>query len=249
MADYIHVSWVEELEQIRDNFKIIRDQVRTARRRGENADEGIVINQVFNELQSALNVLSSSGLGAADIVDVQQELRQPTQRGGGSGIAAPAGDGEHRRTRQEVLTGLGRQEDGRVIIRVDGRYYLERKYSPAPDDGFRGPVTYEYVIDSPILGYEDRATNSIIQGPPPSDEVVNQVGNDRFLYDRVDYETSNPHPNPQADLVNPVTGAILGQTQERTNGRIAGGIAETKQERSGEPTNLLPEDDKRIHGG
>jgi hypothetical protein len=248
MSDYIHVSWVEELEQIRDNFKIIRDQLRIARRRGENADEGIVVNQVYNELQQALSVLSSSGLGAADIVDIQQELRSPTTGGGGAGIAEPSGSGEHRRTRQEVLTGLGRQEDGRVIIRVDGLYYLERRYTPPPDDGFRGPITYEYVIDSPILGYEDRATNSIIQGPPPDPEAVNQVGNDRFLYDRVDYETSNPHPNPQSDLVNPITGDMRGQTQSRINGRVASGEAQEKSERPEAETNLLPEDDRRIFG-
>ena len=223
MADFNHTDYTDELNRIISALTGMRDDLRLIRRRTEDSAGGVVTNQVLNDFQSAMLAISMSGAGAADAESVRQGVNNGTGLTGGAGnVAAPSG--EDLETRAEILSALGLpadagNDDPRAIYRVDGLYYKEAAVTAGPDDGLRGslPVSSPFTADGGPIGYHRLSNNTPTPGAvggPPDQLPDFGASRRRWPAPRPEDRTAVPNADPNADLVNPVTGEVVGRRIE-----------------------------------
>lgn len=222
MADFNHTDYTDELNRIISALTGIKDDIQLIRRRAEDSSGGVVTNQVLNDFQTAMLAISMSGAGAADAEAVRQGVSGGTGLTGGAGdVAAPSGD-DADNGRAEILSALGLpadsgNEDPRTIYRVDGLYYKEAKATAGPDDGLRGslPVSTPYTADGGPIGYHRLSNNTPTPGAvggPPDQLPDPGASKKRWPAPRPEDRTAVPNADPNADLVNPVTGNVVAKT-------------------------------------
>jgi hypothetical protein len=227
---YQHIDMTPEYNRIISALTGIRDDIRLIRRRVEDAEMGVVTSQVLNDFERAMLAVSMSAAGANDAERIRQGIESGTGLTGGSGnIAAPSGDDTE--TREDILLALGitqdfENDDPRSIFRIDGLYYQEAKVTNAPDDGLRGslPVSSPFIADGGPIGYHALATNTATPGAPPTpppDVVDYGASRKRWPAPRPENRTAVPNADPNADIVNPVTGNVVPRTIEDVLNDIA----------------------------
>ena len=227
---YHHIDMTPEYNRIISALTGIRDDIRLIRRRTEDAEMGVVTSQVLNDFERAMLAVSMSAAGANDAERVRQGIESGTGLTGGSGnIAAPSGDDTE--TREDILLALGitqdfENDDPRSIFRVDGLYYQEAKVTNAPDDGLRGslPVSSPFVADGGPIGYHRLSNNTPTPGPvggPPDQLPDFGASRKRWPAPRPENRTAVPNADPNADIVNPVTGNVVPRTIEDVLNDIA----------------------------
>ena len=225
MADFNHTDYTGELNRIIDALTGIRDDIRLIRRRAEDSDKGVVLSQVLNDFQRAMLAVSMSAAGANDAERTRQAITGGTGLTGGSGtVAEPSG--EDTETRAEILAALGLpadegNDDPRSIFREDGLYYKEAAVTRGPDDGLRGslPVSSPYTADGGPIGYHRLSNNTPTPGPvggPPDQLPDFGASKKRWPAPRPEDRTAVPNADPNADLVNPITGEVVPRTIEDT---------------------------------
>ena len=224
MADsYKHIDMTPEYNRIISALTGIRDDIRLIRRRAEDAEIGITTSQVLNDFQRAMLAISMSGVGAGDAESVRQSINGGTGLTGGAGnVAAPAGDDAELRA--DILSALGLpadegNDDSRAIFRIDGLYYKEAAVTAGPDDGLRGslPVSSPFTADGGSIGYHRLSNNTPTPGAPsgPPDNLPDfGASRKRWPAPRPDGQTAVPSADPNADIVNPVTGEVVGRRIE-----------------------------------
>lgn len=220
MADpYKHIDMTPEYNRIITALTGIRDDIRLLRRRAEDCETGVVTNSVMNDMQRALLAVSMSASGGNMAESVRQTIESGVGVNGGIGAPTdPAGE-DTGFTREEIISALGLPEDTtRVIIRVNGMYYYEAEATAGPDDGLRGsipqPTPY---VQGEYLGYHDFVTNIPKTGTPsgPPDSIPHpSITKKRWPASRPEGQTAMPSGNPNADLVNPVTGEVIPKSLE-----------------------------------
>lgn len=230
---YHHIDMTPEYNRIISALTGIRDDIRLIRRRVEDAEKGVVTSEVLNDFQRAMLAISMSAAGANDAERIRQNITGGTGLTGGSGnVAAPSG--EDTETREDILFALGitqdfENDDPRSIFRIDGLYYQEAKVTNAPDDGLRGslPVSSPYVADGGPIGYHRLSNNTPTPGPvggPPDQLPDFGASKKRWPAPRPEDRTAVPNADPNADIVNPVTGNVVARTiQEILNDINSGG--------------------------
>lgn len=229
---YQHIDMTPEYNRIISALTGIRDDIRLLRRRAEDAEIGVVTNSVMNDFQRAMLAVSMSAASGGDAESIRQAIVSGTGLTGGSGsVAAPSGDDTE--TREDVLLALGitqdfENDDPRAIFRIDGLYYKEAAVTAGPDDGLRGslPVSSPFVADGGAIGYHALATNKATPGTPPTpppDVVDYGASRKRWPAPRPDNRTAVPNADPNADLINPITGAVVARTIEETINDISSG--------------------------
>jgi hypothetical protein len=233
MADFNHTDYTDELNRIISALTGIRDDIRLLRRRAEDHENGVVTSGVLNDFQKAMLAISMSAVGGGDAERVRQAISGGTGLNGGAGAPAqPAGD-DAGLTRAEVLSALGLpadegNDDPRSIFREDGLYYKEAAVTAGPDDGLRGslPVSSPYTADGGPIGYHALATNTATPGAPPSpppDVVDYGASKRRWPAPRPEGQTALPNPDPNADLINPVTGEVAPRSVDDVRAAITRG--------------------------
>jgi hypothetical protein len=232
MADFNHTDYTDELNRIISALTGIRDDIRLIRRRAEDCEVGLVTNGVMNDFQRALLAISMSGAGAGDAERVRRAVSSGTGLTGDIGTpAAPAGDDTE--SRAEILAALGLpadadNDDPRSIFREDGLYYKEAAVTAGPDDGLRGslPVSSPYTADGGPIGYHRLSNNTPTPGPvggPPDQLPDFGASKKRWPAPRPNNRTAVPNADPNADLVNPVTGDVVPRTIEEILNNIQSG--------------------------
>ena len=227
---YHHIDMTPEYNRIISALTGIRDDIRLIRRRTEDAEMGVVTSQVLNDFERAMLAVSMSAVGANDAERIRQGIEGGTGLTGGSGnIAAPSGDDTE--TREDILLALGitqdfENDDPRSIFRIDGLYYQEAKVTNAPDDGLRGslPVSSPFVADGGPIGYHRLSNNTPTPGPvggPPDQLPDFGASRKRWPAPRPENRTAVPNADPNADIVNPVTGNVVPRTIEDVLNDIA----------------------------
>jgi hypothetical protein len=227
---YQHIDMTPEYNRIISALTGIRDDIRLIRRRVEDAEMGVVTSQVLNDFERAMLAVSMSAAGANDAERIRQGIESGTGLTGGSGnIAAPSGDDTE--TREDILLALGitqdfENDDPRSIFRIDGLYYQEAKVTNAPDDGLRGslPVSSPFVADGGPIGYHRLSNNTPTPGPvggPPDQLPDFGASRKRWPAPRPENRTAVPNADPNADIVNPVTGNVVPRTIEDVLNDIA----------------------------
>lgn len=225
MADFNHTDYTAELNRIISALTGIRDDIRLVRRRAEDADKGVVTNSVLNDFQRAMLAISMSGASGGDAESVRQAIVGGTGLTGGSGnVAAAAGDDTEQRA--DILSALGLpadadNDDPRSIYRVDGLYYKEAAVTAGPDDGLRGslPVSSPFTADGGPIGYHRLSNNTPTPGAvggPPDQLPDYGASRKRWPAPRPEGRTAVPNADPNADIVNPVTGDVVPRTIEET---------------------------------
>lgn len=233
-APYQHIDMTPEYNRIISALTGIKDDIQLIRRRVEDSSGGVVTSQVLNDFQTAMLAVSMSGAGAADAESVRQGIAGGTGLTGGAGdVAAPSGDDEADKERATLLEKLGQpadegNEDPRAIFRIDGLYYKEAAVTAGPDDGLRGslPVSTPFTKDGGSIGYHRLANNTPTPGAPtgPPDNLPDfGASKKRWPAPREDGKTSVPNADPNADIVNPVTGEVIPKTIEQTLADIRAG--------------------------
>jgi len=232
MADFNHTDYTDELNRIISALTGIRDDIRLIRRRAEDCEKGVVTSGVLNDFQRAMLAISMSGVGAADAERVRRQLGSGTGLTGGSGEpSAPAGDDPE--TRADILSALGLpadegNDDPRSIFREDGLYYKEAAVTAGPDDGLRGslPVSSPYTADGGPIGYHRLSNNTPTPGPvggPPDQLPDFGASKKRWPAPRPEGRTAVPNADPNADLVNPVTGDVVPRSIDDIRAAITAG--------------------------
>ena len=221
MADFNHTDYTDELNRIISALTGIRDDVRLVRRRAEDCDIGVVTSGVLNDFQKAMLAVSMGSAGAADAERIRQQVGSGTGLTGGSGSpSAPAG--EDTESRADILSALGLpadtgNDDPRSIFREDGLYYKEAAVTAGPDDGLRGslPVSSPFVADGSPIGYHRLSNNTPTPGPvggPPDQLPDFGASKKRWPAPRPEDRTAVPNADPNADIVNPVTGGVAAKS-------------------------------------
>ena len=229
---YQHIDMTPEYNRIISALTGIKDDIQLIRRRVEDAEKGVVVSEVLNDFQRAMLAVSMSGAGAADAERVRQGINGGTGLTGGAGdVAAPSGDDTE--TRDDILSALGLpadngNDDPRSIFRVDGMYYKEAAVTAGPDDGLRGslPVSSPYTADGGPIGYHRLSNNTPTPGPvggPPDQLPDFGASKKRWPAPRPEDRTAVPNADPNADLVNPVTGGVVPRRIEETLADINAG--------------------------
>jgi hypothetical protein len=224
---YHHIDLSPEYNRIIVALTGIRDDIRLLRRRIEDHEQGVVTNNVMNDLQRALLAVNMSTAAGNNAEAVRQAV-QRTNNGeggfnGGAGTPAqPAGEdlfgGATTREgeRAAILEALGQDPaETKTLIRVGGLYYWEADATAGPDDGLRGsiPQTTPYAQGA-YLGYHKFAENVPSTGTPagPPDDVPHpSIAKKRWPAPRAEGTTALPVSNPNADLINPITGEVVGK--------------------------------------
>lgn len=232
MADFNHTDYTAELNRIISALTGMRDDLRLIRRRAEDCDIGLVTSGVLNDFQRAMLAVSMSGAGAGDAERVRQSINSGTGLAGGAGEAsAPAGDDSEPRA--DILSALGlpadaENDDPRAIYRIDGLYYKEAAVTQGPDDGLRGslPVSSPFTADGGSIGYHRLSNNTPTPGAPtgPPDNLPDfGASRKRWPAPRPDGQTAVPNADPNADIVNPVTGGVVPKTLDEIINDISAG--------------------------
>ena len=230
MADFNHTDYTEELNRIISALTGIRDDIRLVRRRAEDCNIGLVTSGVLNDFQRAMVAVSMSGAGAGDAERVRQSINSGTGLTGGAGNAsAPAGDDTQQR--DDILSALGLpadadNDDARAIYRIDGLYYKEAAVTPGPDDGLRGslPVSSPFTADGGNIGYHSLSSLTAVAGSPSSpDDIDYGASKKRWPAPRPVGKTSVPNADPNADIVNPVTGDVVAKSLDEIINDISSG--------------------------
>jgi len=217
-SPYEHIDMTPEYNRIITALTGIRDDIRLLRRRAEDCEIGVVTNSVMNDLQRAMMTTSMSASGGNMAESVRQAIDSGNTANGGIGApTAPAG--EDGLTRAEILAALGQDaESTRTVIRVNGMYYFEAEATAGPDDGLRGsiPQVTPYT-QGEYLGYHNWASNQPVTGSPagPPDDIPHpSVTKKRWPATRPAGQTAVPTANPNADLIDPVTGDVIPKSLE-----------------------------------
>lgn len=220
MADFNHVDYTAELNRIIVALTGIRDDVRLLRRRTEDSEQGVVTSQVLNDLQRAMLAVSMSSSGGNHAEAVRQNINSGTTLNGGNGApAADSGDdtGDSKTERITILGQLGQDvESTKTLIRVGGLYYWEAEPAAGVDDGLRGPIpeVVPYSLGTQ-LGYHDLSSNTAKPGSPPDATSLDvTAAKKRWPAPRADGTTALQVANPNADLINPATGQVVGVSTE-----------------------------------
>ena len=234
-APYKHLDMTPEYNRIITALTNIRDDIRILRNRSEDGDGGIVTNEVMNGMQKALLAVSMSGAGGGNAEAVRQEIETPTALNGNVGAPAEiAGEdaiytgAEWSRAGQFARFGIEEDiEEERFLIRVDGAFYYEADGGASEDDGENGPIKQvqpytkgEYIgykSMDPVIGYSTGEPSGEKNDAGFEDIADITLPNRRWGPKRPEWKTALAIPNPLADLVNPVSGAVQPKSKEQQN--------------------------------
>ena len=234
-APYKHLDMTPEYNRIITALTNIRDDIRILRNRSEDGDGGIVTNEVMNGMQKALLAVSMSGAGGGNAEAVRQEIETPTALNGNVGAPAEiAGEdaiytgAEWSRAGQFARFGIEEDiEEERFLIRVDGAFYYEADGGASEDDGENGPIKQvqpytkgEYIgykSMDPVIGYSTGEPSGEKNDAGFEDIADITLPNRRWGPKRLEWKTALDIPNPLADLVNPVSGAVQPKSKEQQN--------------------------------
>ena len=234
-APYKHLDMTPEYNRIITALTNIRDDIRIIRNRSEDQDGGIVINEVMNGMQKALLAVSMSSAGGGNAEAVRQEIETPTALNGNVGAPAElAGEdaiysgSEWSRAGQFARFGIEEDiEEERFLIRVDGAFYYEADGGASEDDGENGPIKQvqpytkgEYIgykSMDPAIGYSTGEPSGEKNAAGIEDIADITLPNRRWGPKRLEWKTALDIPNPLADLVNPVSGAVQPKSKEQQN--------------------------------
>jgi len=234
-APYKHLDMTPEYNRIITALTNIRDDIRIIRNRSEDQDGGIVINEVMNGMQKALLAVSMSSAGGGNAEAVRQEIETPTALNGNVGAPAElAGEdaiytgSEWSRAGQFARFGIEEDiEEERFLIRVDGAFYYEADGGASEDDGENGPIKQvqpytkgEYIgykSMDPAIGYSTGEPSGEKNDAGFEDIADITLPNRRWGPKRLEWKTALDIPNPLADLVNPVSGAVQPKSKEQQN--------------------------------
>lgn len=234
-APYKHLDLTPEYNRIITALTNIRDDIRILRNRSEDGDGGIVTNEVMNGMQKALLAVSMSGAGGGNAEAVRQEIETPTALNGNAGAPAElAGEdaiytgAEWSRAGQFARFGIEEDiEEERFLIRVDGAFYYEADGGVSEDDGENGPIKQvqpytkgEYIgykSMDPSIGYSTGEPSGEKNAAGFEDIADITLPNRRWGPKRLEWKTALDIPNPLADLVNPISGAVIPKSKEQQN--------------------------------
>ena len=242
MSDpYKHLDLTPEYNRIITATTNIRDEIRLVRKRAENPDTGLVSSWVMNDLEKAQLAVSLSGASGNKAEEVRKLIETPEPLNGGIGNPAEiSGEdgvlGDVEKQREYYLEALGLEidpEETRALLRVDGKFYWEADGGVSEDEGEVGPIKQitpyslgEYLgyksMDAQI-GYSTAQPTNAKKGPGRVVDIADKtLPNKRWPAPRPEYKSSLDIPNLLADLINPITGAIvaksiLQQKQEAVN--------------------------------
>lgn len=232
-APYKHLDMTPEYNRIITALTNIRDDIRILRNRSEDGDGGIVTNEVMNGMQKALLAVSMSGAGGGNAEAVRQEIETPTAINGNIGAPAElAGEdaiysgSEWSRAGQFAKFGIEEDiEEERFLIRVDGAFYYEADGGVSEDDGENGPIKQvqpytkgEYIgykSMDPSIGYSTGEPSGEKNADGFEDIADITLPNRRWGTKRPEWKTALDIPNPLADLVNPISGAVVPKSKEQ----------------------------------
>lgn len=232
-APYKHLDLTPEYNRIITALTNIRDDIRILRNRSEDGDGGIVTNEVMNGMQKALLAVSMSGSGGGNAEAVRQEIETPTALNGNVGAPAElAGEdviytgAEWSRAGQFARFGIEEDiEEERFLIRVDGAFYYEAVGGVSEDDGENGPIKQvqpytkgEYIgykSMDPSIGYSTGEPSGEKNAAGFEDIADITLPNRRWGTKRPEWKTALDIPNPLADLVNPISGAVTPKSKEQ----------------------------------
>ena len=246
MSDpYKHLDLTPEYNRIITATTNIRDEIRLVRKRAENPDTGLVSSWVMNDLEKAQLAVSLSGASGNKAEEVRKLIETPEPLNGGIGNPAEiSGEdgvlGDVEKQREYYLEALGREidpEETRALLRIDGKFYWEADGGVSEDEGEVGPIKQntpyalgEYLgyksMDAQI-GYSTAQPSNAKAGPGRIVDIADKtLPNKRWAAPRPEYKSSLDIPNLLADLINPITGAIvaksiLQQKQEAVNAAAA----------------------------
>lgn len=242
MSDpYKHLDLTPEYNRIITATTNIRDEIRLVRKRAENPDTGLVSSWVMNDLEKAQLAVSLSGASGNKAEEVRKLIETPEPLNGGIGDPAEmTGEdgilGDVEKQREYYLEALGLEidpEETRALLRVDGKFYWEADGGVSEDKGEVGPIKQNtpYALGE-YLGYKSMDASIAYSTAQPSnakagpgrvvDIADKTLPNKRWPAPRPEYKSSLDIPNLLADLINPITGAIvaksiLQQKQEAVN--------------------------------
>ena len=242
MSDpYKHLDLTPEYNRIITATTNIRDEIRLVRKRAENPDTGLVSSWVMNDLEKAQLAVSLSGASGNKAEEVRKLIETPEPLNGGIGNPAEiSGEdgvlGDVEKQREYYLEALGLEidpEETRALLRIDGKFYWEADGGVSEDEGEVGPIKQntpyalgEYLgyksMDAQI-GYSTAQPSNAKAGPGRIVDIADKtLPNKRWPAPRPEYKSSLDIPNLLADLINPITGAIvaksiLQQKQEAVN--------------------------------
>lgn len=214
---YQHLDMTPEYNRIITALTGIRDDIRLLQTLQSDPESGIVNNNVLNDFQRAVVATTLGGAAGA----VAAAIDAGTVSANGGGVAAPSGDSNADLTaeRTAILATLGVEEDPadlKTLIRVNGLYYWEAVGEAGPDDGSRGSTkTVTPFALGEQLGYKDEATKADIAGAPPGppDGIPDaSAPRKRWPFTRPEGSTASTSANPNADLIDPATGTLVGRT-------------------------------------
>ena len=234
-APYKHLDMTAEYNRIITALTNIRDDIRIVRNRSEDQDGGIVVNEVMNGMQKALLAVSMSSAGGGNAEAVRQQIETPESLNGGAGnTALISGEdaiysgSEWSRAGQFARFGIEEDiEEERFLIRVDGAFYYEAEGGVSEDDGENGPIKQvepytkgEYIgykSMDPAIGYSTGEPSGEKNAAGFEDIADITLPNRRWGTKRPEWKTALAIPNPLADLVNPVSGAVQPKSKEQQN--------------------------------
>lgn len=232
MADFNHTDYTDELNRIIVALTGIRDDIRLIRTLQEDCEAGLVTNSVMNDFERALFAVSMSAASGGDAEAVRNAVSGGAGSGTNGGYGAPAGSVTTplNQEREEILTALGQDtETTKTLIRVNGIYYFEPEPTAGPDDGLRGSIPQvEPYTQGELLGFDNEATGAITQGAPsgPPNSVPDPTArNKRWIAPRPAGQTALPVADPNADIVNPVTGEVVPRSIDDIRAGITRGDA------------------------
>lgn len=218
LPPYQHIDMTPEYNRIIVALTGIRDDIRLLRTLQEDPESGVTTNQVLNDFQRAVVAVTMSTAGGNNAAAVADAINNGVTTNGG-GIAEPSGDSnaELDAERASILSALGQDpETKRVLIRVEGFYYWEAEGTPGEDDGRRGAITQVVPFaQGELLGFDDEVSGSIIAGSPsgPPNQIPNpSKPRKRWPIARPEGSTASQLANPNADLIDPATGQIVGKS-------------------------------------
>lgn len=242
MSDpYKHLDLTPEYNRIITATTNIRDEIRLMRKRSENPDTGLVASWVMNDLEKAQLAVSLSGASGNKAEEVRKLIETPEPLNGGIGDPAEmTGEdgmlGDVDKQREYYLAAFDQEidpEETRALIRVDGKFYWEADGGVSEDEGEVGPIkqTTPYALGEYIgyksmdgqIGYSTAQPSNAKKGPGRVVDIADKtLPNKRWAAPRPEYKSSLDIPNLLADLINPITGAIvaksiLQQKQEAVN--------------------------------
>ena len=238
---YKHLDLTPEYNRIITATTNIRDEIRLIRKRSENPDTGLVASWVMNDLEKASLAVSLSGASGNKAEAVRKIIETPVPLNGGIGNPSEmSGEdgilGSPEKQRDYYLTALGIEpnpEETRALLRIDGKFYWEAEGGVSEDEGEVGPIKQntpyalgEYLgyrsMDAQI-GYSTAQPTNVKKGPGRVVDIADKtLPNRRWPAPRPEYQSALDIPNLLADLINPITGAIVAkslsqQKQEAVN--------------------------------